>query len=154
MAHLIGRDDSGLSDLSKIICLFNCLYYFCPVLKKFITLFLAVGILAQSLVQVGVVMYYHLNKTYISQKLCENRSNPKMHCNGKCYLSKQLKKAEEGEQKQSQNIVKEKDEIISKNNEVLLVSFLSAFTSRAFNPFKSSYPVSDYRNDLVKPPAV
>lgn len=128
--------------------------YICLTLKKLLTIFLALVIVSQSLVSVGIVWYYHINKTYISQKLCVNRSNPKMHCNGHCYLSKQLKKAEEGEQKQSQNILKEKDEIVSNNDEMISTLYLPKFTITAFNPFLSSPPVSDYRNELVKPPTV
>jgi hypothetical protein len=36
---------------------------------------------------------YALNKDYIAKNLCENRNKPKMNCNGKCHLMKQLKKA-------------------------------------------------------------
>ena len=122
-------------------------------MKKLFTLFLALVIVSQTLVSVSVVLYYHINKTYISQKLCVNRSNPKMHCNGKCYLSKQLKKAEEGEQKQSQKILKEKEEVISNNHEVLTVGFSPQVTLIMYSLFLSAPPVSDYRNDLVKPPA-
>lgn len=36
---------------------------------------------------------YVLNYRYIVEKLCENRAKPQMHCNGKCHLMKELKKA-------------------------------------------------------------
>ena len=36
---------------------------------------------------------YQINKKYIAEVLCENKDKPKMHCNGKCHLKKQLKKA-------------------------------------------------------------
>ena len=36
---------------------------------------------------------YAINKEYISKVLCENRNKPQMHCNGKCHLNKELKKA-------------------------------------------------------------
>ena len=39
------------------------------------------------------VIDYLLNKEYIAKNLCENRNKPKMNCNGKCHLMKQLKKA-------------------------------------------------------------
>lgn len=68
-------------------------------------------IISQSLVDLGILAYYAINKNYIAQKLCVNRNNPRLHCEGHCYLSKQLKKAEEGEQKQTANISKEKDEL-------------------------------------------
>lgn len=36
---------------------------------------------------------YAVNKDFIAKNLCENRKKPKMNCNGKCHLMKQLKKA-------------------------------------------------------------
>lgn len=36
---------------------------------------------------------YAINKEYITKNLCENRKKPKLNCNGKCHLMKQLKKA-------------------------------------------------------------
>ena len=38
----------------------------------------------------GIVISYHLNKTYIAKVLCENKEEPQMQCNGKCQLKKQL----------------------------------------------------------------
>ena len=37
---------------------------------------------------------YAINKEYIAKNLCENRNKPKLNCNGKCHLMKQLKKAD------------------------------------------------------------
>jgi hypothetical protein len=81
-------------------------------LKKIVSIFLLSAIILQTFMNVGIGVYYHLNKAYITKQLCENRSNAKMHCNGHCYLAKQLKKAEEKENK-SMQIIKEKDELIS-----------------------------------------
>jgi hypothetical protein len=41
---------------------------------------------------------YFLNKSYIAKVLCINKERPQIHCNGKCYLAKQLK----AEQKKDQ----------------------------------------------------
>jgi len=58
--------------------------------------------------KVGVVIHFYVNQSDIATILCENRSNPSMRCNGKCYLKKQLKKAEEAEgNKQLPNTLKE-----------------------------------------------
>lgn len=35
---------------------------------------------------------YAVNYQYISEVLCINRSNPELHCNGKCYLGKEIAK--------------------------------------------------------------
>ena len=125
-----------------------------PTLKKLFSIFLAIVILSQVFVNVGIGVYYHLNKAYITQKLCENKNNPDIHCNGHCYLTKQLKKAEEGEQKQAQKILKEKEEIISNQVKTLPGKYFPSFHKTDFITYSSSIPVSDYRNELVKPPAV
>ena len=39
------------------------------------------------------MLYYQLNIDYIIETYCVNKEKPKLQCNGKCYLSKQLKKA-------------------------------------------------------------
>ena len=48
----------------------------------------------QMFFKTGFVAYWKINQTYIAQKLCVNKANPKMHCNGECYLMKQLKKVD------------------------------------------------------------
>ena len=45
----------------------------------------------------GFIVYWKVNQTFITEKLCENKDKPQMHCNGKCYLFKQLQKATEKE---------------------------------------------------------
>lgn len=44
---------------------------------------------------------FELNRNYIASTLCENRDKPQLHCNGKCYLMKKLKQAEEKEKNQN-----------------------------------------------------
>lgn len=43
---------------------------------------------------------YSLNKNYIAENFCINKSNPEAHCKGHCYLNKQKQK-EEGNNKQA-----------------------------------------------------
>ena len=38
------------------------------------------------------VLDYVVNYSYISEVLCINKNNPELHCNGKCYLEKELAK--------------------------------------------------------------
>jgi hypothetical protein len=50
----------------------------------------------------AVWVWYKANEAYVAQTLCENKAKPTKKCNGKCYLAKQLKKAEgETENKQA-----------------------------------------------------
>jgi hypothetical protein len=37
---------------------------------------------------------FYLNQKEIAEKECENKNRPEMHCNGKCYLAKKLKKSD------------------------------------------------------------
>ena len=39
----------------------------------------------------GTIVYYQLNLDYIVAEYCVNKKRPSLQCNGKCYLSKQLK---------------------------------------------------------------
>ncbi|MFL2581555.1 MAG: hypothetical protein ACJ0QJ_00160 [Flavobacteriales bacterium] len=47
-----------------------------------------------------IYLNFKINQEYISKELCENREVPKMNCNGKCYLAKQLQKQEEKEKEE------------------------------------------------------
>lgn len=75
---------------------------------------------------------YFINTGYIVKNLCINKEKPKMHCNGKCYLAKQLK----NQQKQEQAPVTKKD-----NLEVQL--FLTAFEDN-YPGIESYYKKSHY----------
>lgn len=46
-------------------------------------------------------MYYQANKEYIARVLCENRDKPQLHCDGKCYLAKRLKAAQDRQDKET-----------------------------------------------------
>jgi len=69
---------------------------------------------------------YYANYEYISEVLCINKDKPMSTCNGKCYLSKQLKKAQETEKQDKKIPTVEQDRIpmIFNNSELpeLLVS--------------------------------
>ena len=52
------------------------------------------------------IVYYELNQDYIAEFLCINKDKPEMHCNGKCYLKKEIKKQQK-EGPDSQKIIME-----------------------------------------------
>ncbi|RBL92621.1 hypothetical protein DF182_08600 [Chitinophaga flava] len=37
-----------------------------------------------------IVLQFDAQQSYIARVLCENRNKPEMHCDGKCYLKKEL----------------------------------------------------------------
>ncbi|HWB62124.1 MAG TPA: hypothetical protein VG603_01345, partial [Chitinophagales bacterium] len=60
--------------------------------KKLAAILVLVALVAQVSSNLLVWANYEINRQYIAQNLCENRDKPCMHCNGKCYLRKQLEK--------------------------------------------------------------
>lgn len=63
-------------------------------MNRIIAIVLMLSLSCQSLVRLGIVAWYEVNKDYITEKFCINKDKPQMKCCGKCYLRKQLKKVE------------------------------------------------------------
>lgn len=70
--------------------------YICP-MRCAVALSLLFLYIVAMLRPLSPLIEYMIRYDYISKVLCENKDVPKMHCNGKCYLSKQIKKAQEEE---------------------------------------------------------
>ncbi|AKD58765.1 hypothetical protein SD10_24435 [Spirosoma radiotolerans] len=51
--------------------------------------------------QWGIIAHYQLNKAYIARVLCQNRDKPQLHCDGQCYLAKQLKARQDKQDKET-----------------------------------------------------
>lgn len=105
--------------------------------------------LLQSLGKTIVVADYQINKEYIAKVLCVNKSKPKMHCNGKCHLKKELNKADKKE-KSPANPLNEKNEIqlFSQSNLTTDVfNFVVLNTTNVISDY--SFHVSDKHLDSV-----
>jgi hypothetical protein len=68
------------------------------------------------------VIEYAVNYNYIATILCENKDKPKMHCNGKCHLMKELAKASENDKPISQE-----KKVASQESEVLFFEEIKSF---------------------------
>ncbi len=64
--------------------------------RQLIAILLLLSISYQSFVKLGIVIWYQVNKEYVARNLCENKNRPEKKCCGKCYLNKQLNKADKG----------------------------------------------------------
>ncbi|HTB27020.1 MAG TPA: hypothetical protein VK711_16720, partial [Puia sp.] len=68
-------------------------------MNKFIhqtsAIFLAFIMLARIMAIPISLLDYSVNKSFITNHLCENRLKPEIHCAGKCFLNKQLAKSNE-----------------------------------------------------------
>jgi hypothetical protein len=117
-----------------------------------IAVFLLISLLLANCSSLCVYMGFELNRAYIATSLCVNKDKPEMHCNGKCYLMKKLKQAQEKEQKQERQAQK------TPIQDALLVSSLKferyAFAEVVFHiPFSTGMPES-IKKSIFHPPQV
>src|ERR1700712_311277 len=63
--------------------------------KKITAILLIITIVSSSFSRFFIYAGFELNRNYISSTLCENIKRPWLHCNGKCYLMKKIKQAED-----------------------------------------------------------
>lgn len=75
-------------------------------LRSFTAIFLLLALTSSQFSRLFIYAGFELNQNYIASTLCENRNKPELHCNGKCYLMKKLKQAEDKEKKQAQEAQK------------------------------------------------
>jgi hypothetical protein len=80
----------------------------------------------QSMSKAWVCIAFQMNKEYIAAKLCENKVKPQMGCAGKCYLKKQLAKAQNAAQ-QLNEVMKDFGSTFYQNSHFQLFNCKQAF---------------------------
>ena len=104
-----------------------------------------------------VYLDFELRKEFIIKNLCENRFKPELHCDGKCYLAKQLTKVAEGHareeaQKQQDAFKKITQEVFDE----LTFVFLPVQMTNAERVFYMHYlppTPTEFVTSLLRPPA-
>ncbi len=74
--------------------------------KRFTALLLIGLMVMANFSKLFIYAGFEVNQGYIAAKLCENRSKPWMHCNGRCYLMKKIKQAEDKERSAERQVQK------------------------------------------------
>ena len=110
-------------------------------MKRIVALLLFLAMQIPLMNQWGAVAYYRVNQDYIAKNLCENRDKPMLDCNGQCYLAKQLKAAEEKEQKSNSERLEKMPEVVLSFQAIQPV-FTARFT--AFNTVENHYPLMGF----------
>lgn len=64
-------------------------------MKQIVAILLLACLSYQFVAKMGIMVWYEVNKDYVAQELCENKDKPQLHCNGKCYLNKQIAKVDD-----------------------------------------------------------
>lgn len=99
-------------------------------MQKTLTIFVVIATLLASFSKAFVFGSFVLNQANISKTLCENRNQPKKHCDGKCYLKKQLTKDEK----------KDKSSVPFSVNDIFQ-EFV--WVNSPFDPFKCNFYTSE-----------
>jgi len=108
-----------------------------------------ISVMLPSLTKTGILIDFKINQDFITEAFCINREKPMTTCNGKCYLSKKLKKAEEQEEKQVPISQKERLEVVyyyvKSSFEFLFDTdnFLSKLNRAYINEFHSFLLITD-----------
>lgn len=87
------------------------------------------------------VLDYVVNYEYITKVLCINKSKPKLQCNGKCHLMKELAKASENEAPISSD-----KKTTSQQIEILFLEEIKSFTIASIYFIEKPITNSNYSN--------
>lgn len=124
--------------------------------KRHISLFLLLLISFKMLVVPFIYLDFELRKEHIIQTLCENRYSPQLHCDGKCYLAKQLHKvAEEHARNDAQNQSDSAKRVIQEVFEETCFDFsvpLLSYHEFAFFPLIPSFVQKGFVSKPLMPP--
>ncbi len=71
-----------------------------------------IAVMLPSLTKIGILIDFKINQDFIEDVLCINKDTPIKMCKGKCYLSNQLKKVENQEEKQAPSSKKERIDVV------------------------------------------
>lgn len=132
-------------------------------LKRTMAVFLIFILFLQTFSKIWIGVSFKLNQAQIAQTLCEKKDFKNNTCKGRCQLKKQLKQAEEREQKEAPQPKKESIEtlyycqlalfIFPKNQQnwqkTAAHIFLTAKVSTAYA--EDFYPAA-YIHDIFRPP--
>lgn len=85
-------------------------------LKKITCCILILSFFASQISKLSIYVNFKINQNFIAEVLCINKDKPMSTCNGKCYLSKQLKEQQEQDEKQTPKERNERVEILFCDN--------------------------------------
>ena len=98
-------------------------------MKHFLSIVLIFVILLQSFSKLVLLSNYLLNNEFITLNYCVNKSKPKLKCNGKCHLTKQLKEQEKQESSSKDNSKSvDETQYCSEYNNTVLPQFIYVST--------------------------
>ena len=108
--------------------------------------------LVANLGQLFVYAGFELNQGYIAAELCVNRDKPQLHCNGKCYLMRKLKQAEQKEKSRDREEQRSMFQLGIIVEKLSFCPFVAGVT-KIYQP-ERSFRLPQFAADIFQPPRV
>ena len=121
-------------------------------MKKVVAIFLVNVILLQCSMKLLIFVCFEANKDYIARTLCENRDKPQIHCNGKCYLAKKIKKQEEQENKIPAALKGIEKSMVSFYEDIYKIEWAIFYQDKPVTPYDVTCFATSYLKSIFKPP--
>lgn len=127
--------------------------------RRYIALFLLITLCAKVLIVPCILLDFEVRKAYIISNFCENKNRPALHCDGKCYLAKRLRAAQEREeQSKTEEVVNRLLKAVYYQDTVLRYVAstlpLTAFINQRFPAFSCTITRTGYLSGVFRPPAL
>jgi hypothetical protein len=72
-------------------------------MKRLISISLIFCLTIQTLTSVSFLTVYQFNSSFITEVFCVNKTQPALHCEGKCFVKKQLTKDKEAREQSARS---------------------------------------------------
>jgi hypothetical protein len=121
--------------------------------KAFFSYLLILLVLLQTFSREVLVVDFTLHRATITARFCMNKARPQLHCDGKCYFAKQLKKQEDRESK-SASPLKERLEMLPVAFRSLVPVAPAAWASPpvGYGPYQAAWVPTNASQGVFHPP--
>ncbi|GAB3647275.1 hypothetical protein GCM10028791_08930 [Echinicola sediminis] len=110
-------------------------------------------LLLPTLNRLSIVIDFEINQDFIAEVLCIKKEEPMTVCNGKCFLTNELKAQDEKEQQQAPNSLKQKLEVFCQEKfSVKSPDFSAMETSTAWSSYAKVFIPSSHLDRIFHPP--
>ena len=123
-------------------------------MKKVLSIIMIIAITAPSFIKTGILLDFKIHQDFIVKVLCINKDIPESTCNGKCHLTKQLKKVEKQQEGQTPINQSLKLELVYCNSklEFNLLKYIDFNAEPPAPTFKNGLYNTTFLVDIFKPP--
>lgn len=128
--------------------------YICTV-RKAVAIVLFVSVMIQCVAQLAVKWQWSVHQDYIAKNLCENRTRPKMKCDGKCYLRKAIDKSTEQNSPANDKVAKVfkiEMAVMPPSVKVWGILCMEEMTAPSFGSLYHGWYSSGYLSAIFRPP--